>query len=315
MNSYSATYNRLELSKIREIFEKDGAIFEQKPYMEFQARGENYVASYYCKGKFLIQGAKTQRILELLGISGAVLADCTNNANFSVDKSQKSAQINTQTTLMGTGTQIKYPHIGTDESGKGDFFGPLCTAGVYMTEEQAKKFSEMGVCDSKKLTDEKIEKLAIVLKNEVKYDVVTINPKKYNELYNNFKNLNKLLAWAHATVIENLISKTDAKTALCDQFGSERFILNALKTQGKQIELLQMPKAEQDTAVAAASILARNEFVKNIEKMGKKYGFKFPKGASNLVENCAKNFIEKNSIKELENVCKTHFITYKKVTK
>ena len=113
------------------------------------------------------------------------------------------------------------PHIGIDESGKGDFFGPLCIAGVYVNAEQFAQLQKMGVKDSKSLGDNSIKKIALQIKGCCLYHIVRINPVKYNEIYAGFKNLNKLLAWGYATAIEKLIEKTECHEVIIDQFADE----------------------------------------------------------------------------------------------
>ena len=289
MNSYGAKFKKEDEKKLREIFEFENSTFSTPQYMLFQARGDGFVASFYQSGKFLIQGKNTQKIVEKY---------------FEKNPEPKSENK----------TKIPYPHIGVDESGKGDFFGPLVIAGAYLTQENAKELIELGVCDSKKLTDKKILELEEKIKAKCIYNVVIINPKKYNEMYANFKNLNKLLAWGHATALENILNKTDAKTAISDQFASsENVIKSALKEKGKNINLIQMPKAEADTAVAAASVLARAEFVKRISKLSYEYETNLKKGCNSEVLEQAKKIAEKFGKEELKNIAKTHFKTYESV--
>lgn len=204
-------------------------------------------------------------------------------------------------------------HIGTDESGKGDFFGPLVIAGVMVDEKAAKIFLDAGIKDSKKVTDKKILTLEPLIKENSVYSVIAISNPKYNELYGKIKNLNRLLAWGHARVIENILTEQTCEYVLSDQFGDESLIKSALMEKGKTVRLEQMHRAESDIAVAAASILARAEFVHRIQKMETAFGVKFPKGCAPQVKVSAKEFIEKYGKDRLFEVCKTHFKTYKEV--
>ena len=288
MNTYSSKFDIADVPGYKEIFQKEGASFSTAQYMIFQARGDGYTASFYKSGKFVIQGKNTDKILEKYFSMPSKKQDCL--------------------------LDVPYPHIGIDESGKGDFFGPLVIAGVYLDEAGAKKLQEAGVCDSKKLTDKKILELEAEIKNIAVFDIITINPKKYNELYSSFRNLNRLLAWGHSSVLENLLKKTDAKVAISDKFASsENVILSALKEKGKTIKLIQQTKAEADTAVAAASVLARAEFVKRISFISSQYEINLPKGASDTVLNQAKKFSARYGREELKNVAKIHFKTYESV--
>lgn len=288
MNTYSSKFDIADVPGYKEIFQKEGASFSTAQYMIFQARGDGYTASFYKSGKFVIQGKNTDKILEKYFSMPSKKQDCL--------------------------LDVPYPHIGIDESGKGDFFGPLVIAGAYLDEAGAKKLQKLGVCDSKKLTDKKILELEAEIKNIAVFDVITINPKKYNELYSSFRNLNRLLAWGHSSVLENLLKKTDAKVAISDKFASsENVILSALKEKGKTIKLIQQTKAEADTAVAAASVLARAEFIKRISFISSQYEINLPKGASDTVLNQAKKFSERYGREELKNVAKIHFKTYESV--
>ncbi len=204
-------------------------------------------------------------------------------------------------------------HIGTDESGKGDFFGPLVIAGVMADEKAAQIFLEAGIKDSKKITDKKILTLEPIIKKHSIYSVVPISNSKYNELYANIKNLNKLLAWGHARVIENVLEQETCEYALSDKFGDESLIKSALMKKGQSIRLEQMVRAESDVAVAAASVLARAAFVHKMQEMEDKYGLKFPKGCAAQVKDTAREFIDKFGKDRLHEVCKTHFKTYNEV--
>ena len=204
-------------------------------------------------------------------------------------------------------------HIGTDESGKGDFFGPLVIAGVMADEKTAQLFLKLGIKDSKKLSDKKMLVLADEIKKNAPYSVIAISNPKYNQLYSNIKNLNKLLAWGHARAIENILETNSCEYALSDKFGDESLIKSALMKNGRSIKLEQMCKAESDIAVAAASVLARAVFVQKMKLMEEKYAMSFPKGCSSLVKDAAKIFVTKYGTDNLADICKTHFRTYSEI--
>ena len=291
MATYSKTIDKSLFIHYRDLLKNENCVFSIPQYTVFKAKAHDWEITFYQSGKVVVQGKDINYIVQKYFEKGFL--DSSN--------------------LAQEGEIGPYPHIGIDESGKGDFFGPLVVAGCYLTEENAKKLKEEGAMDSKKLDDKKILALSDIIKENSVYDVVVIGNKKYNEIYSKFKNLNRLLAWGHATVLENLLSKTDCRMGISDKFGDERFILNALKEKGKQIELIQRPKAEADTAVACASILARAEFVKRISKISSDYEMDFPKGAGENVLIQGKKFIEKYGKNELVNVSKTHFKTYQDV--
>lgn len=199
--------------------------------------------------------------------------------------------------------------IGTDESGKGDYFGPLVIAGVYGNKDTISKLAEIGAVDSKKLSDKAINEKALLIKQLCPYSVVVIGNEKYNELYKKIHNLNRMLAWGHARVIENMLQKVECPNALSDQFGDESLIKSALMEKGRTINLSQRPRAEENVVVAAASILARDEFVKRIESIGKEYNMTFPKGVSSGTLDCAREFVDAYGAGALCKVAKLHFRT------
>jgi ribonuclease HIII len=200
-------------------------------------------------------------------------------------------------------------HIGTDESGKGDYFGPLVIAGFYCPEGQENVLRELGVRDSKTISDKRCRDIAETLQRGYLHAVVAIGPARYNELYEKFRNLNKLLAWGHARVIENILERVDCRQVVTDQFGDERFVRTALLTRGKTVTLVQRTKAESDPAVAAASILARAEFLKRLSFEGRDWGMVFPKGASAAVDAAAVEFVRLHGRESLGKVAKIHFKT------
>jgi ribonuclease HIII len=200
-------------------------------------------------------------------------------------------------------------HIGTDESGKGDYFGPLVIAGVFLPEEQEPVLKELGVRDSKRTSDNRVRELAEVLKKGYKHSVVSIGPERYNELYAALRNLNRILAWGHSRVIENILEQVPCRLAVTDQFGDKAYVLSALMKKGQHIELIQKPRAEEDLAVAAASLLARAEFLKRLHFLSRECGLEIPKGASHLVEEAGLKLVQKHGPQVLDRVAKKHFKT------
>jgi ribonuclease HIII len=199
--------------------------------------------------------------------------------------------------------------IGIDESGKGDYFGPLVIAAVYVTPEDQAGLALMQVRDSKKIADGRILELAPEIRQVCKHTIVAIGPQRYNELYEKIRNLNRLLAWGHARALENLLEQVDCGLAISDQFGDERFILHALLEKGKKITLIQQPKAEANLAVAAASILARAEFLMRLKRLSDEIGTSLPKGASHMVELAGRMILKKHGPEKLKLVAKMHFKT------
>jgi ribonuclease HIII len=209
--------------------------------------------------------------------------------------------------------QPDWPIIGVDESGKGDFFGPLVIAGALVEEDQLPFLAELGVRDSKTIADGKIITIAGRLRERLPCEVVVIGPEKYNELYSRIRNLNKLLGWGHARVIENLLAKRPANAAISDKFGHDRFIIDNLQKEGKKIELIQMVRGEAHPAVAAASILARAEFLRRMDEMSERFGVEFPRGASSTVDAVGRRLISSKGTDILARVAKLHFKNFNKI--
>lgn len=208
-----------------------------------------------------------------------------------------------------------YPYIGTDESGKGDYFGPLVIAGVFINPQEGNVLKALGIRDSKELSDQQIRALASEIRSikEIIYDIVLISPEKYNQLYEKMGNLNRLMGWAHSRVIENLLDKCDVNEAISDKFGNEKIILEALQTKGQQISLKQITKAEKFMAVAAASIIARNSVIEWFDNQSKKLKIKILKGSSEEVEKIAKKILDNYGEETLNKMVKLHFKTSKKI--
>ena len=202
-------------------------------------------------------------------------------------------------------------HIGVDESGKGDFFGPLVIAACYVGPEHLAKLE--GVRDSKSLTDKRALALSVAIKNACPHVVISIGPAKYNELYEKIRNLNKLLEWGHARAIEDLLGKVSAKKVISDQFANPAGLKRRLFEKGRQVELVSVVRAEADIAVAAASVLARAEFLRRLESLGRDLGCTLPKGASTPVLDAARSIVRTQGVDALKSVCKVHFKTFGQV--
>ncbi|MBP1928941.1 ribonuclease HIII [Methanolinea mesophila] len=215
--------------------------------------------------------------------------------------------------------KLGYPIIGTDESGKGDYFGPLVAAGVLVEEDTANDLISVGVKDSKLLNDSSVMRISLKIQEicKGKFAIIEISPEKYNDLYEQFrredKNLNALLAWGHAKAIEEILILNKCSRAVSDQFADEKYILSKLQERGKLIELIQMPKAEKNIAVAAASILARDRYLEKLKKLSNEFKINLPKGASHNVIDVGKTFIEHYGEEKLRKVAKLHFKTTKEI--
>lgn len=296
MNIFSQTLPINKQEEIKNfILQNFDATLNLKQYAFWEIKSKDFTVTFYNSGKFVIQGKNIEPLFDRL-----------NNNFTEIQETGKVKKTSKETNMP----ILTLPYIGTDESGKGDFFGPLVVAGVLINEKNCTIFKELGIKDSKTLKDEQILKMAYDIRKHSVVSVVVITNSKYNELYVKFRNLNKLLAWGHARVIENILEKEHCEYALSDKFGDESLILNALMARGQKINLEQRIKAESDIAVAAASVLARATFVQRMLDLESFYGCKFPKGCNDGVKAAAKEFIKQFGKNRLIEVCKAHFKTY-----
>lgn len=199
--------------------------------------------------------------------------------------------------------------IGTDESGKGDYFGPLVVAGVIVRPGQEEELVRIGVRDSKLVADARARALASAIRERTLCEVVVIGPVRYNQMYARIGNMNRILAWAHARVIENLLLRMPCDEAISDQFGDRHFLEEALMRKGKSVRLVQKPRAESEPPVAAASIVARAEFLRRLASLSRQFRVNLPKGAGKEVIEAAVAFVGAHGKEALAQVAKLHFKT------
>ncbi len=207
----------------------------------------------------------------------------------------------------------EYPVAGTDEAGKGDYFGPLVCVACRFDKTTIDSLEHLGIRDSKKISDSRIRLIAAELKKKIPYSIVAIGPRRYNELHAELKNLNRLLAWCHARAIENLLAKADCASIITDKFGDESLVIGALMKLGRQVKLIQRTGAERFPAVAAASIIARDEFIARMEELSRRFSIEFPFGAGAPVDDAIRRFAAKFGEDQLVEVAKVHFRNTRKV--
>lgn len=205
--------------------------------------------------------------------------------------------------------------IGVDESGKGDFFGPLVVASFYAEKSDESRLVELGVRDGKLIADKKLTEIADILKYSYPFEIKIYNPLDYNRTHKKIKNLNKMLAEGHAHVIKNLMKENQAEVAISDKFGKTELIENELKKISCDIDLYQIVKGERIIQVAAASIIARAVYLGEMAKLSNKIGVILPRGASAQVDVIGKKIADKYGMKIFEKISKTHFKNYKRIIK
>ena len=202
--------------------------------------------------------------------------------------------------------------IGIDESGKGDFFGPLVIAAFAADNSREDELRKLGVRDSKTMTPNRIMSIADTLQKNFVHSVVVVGPEKYNQLYKKIRNLNRLLGWGHARAIENVLMECDADLAISDKFADTHVIENSLMEKSKNLPLQQLVRGESVIQVAAASVIARATFVKQLAQLSGKYGVELPKGAAAQVDAVGRELVRKYGPDVLTQVAKTHFKNYQR---
>jgi len=295
LNSYTIVLNATQVDMLRRLLEEQGFEFSDRPYTLFFARKNKLSVAVYEKGpKLLLQGRGIEDF-----VSFELEPKILGEARLGYEEVHTPEMFD--------------PHFGIDESGKGDFFGPLVIAGVFTDRAVARALIDGGIQDSKRIgSDARIHELAKTIRQTtgVVFDVVLIGPERYNDLYEKFANLNSLLGWGHARVIENLLEKKpDCVRALSDKFADASVIERALLQHGQQIRLEQRTKAESDIAVAAASILARETFIDWLERAGKRLGLPLGRGVSTPIKETARRIVEQAGPSALRQFAKVHFRT------
>ena len=299
ITSYVTTLSPEQVSQLEALLRDRGWTFSTQPYAYWKAVGNKVNAVAYHSGKLTVQGGETADFVTFV-----LEPEILHTFEFG------------QEALLPP--EPMSFHGGIDESGKGDFFGPLVVAGVCVGPENGPRLREAGVCDSKLVkSSRRIIELAGTIRRLAPeaWSVLVLPPETYNRLYGKFGNLNRMLAWGHARVIENLLEKVpDCPRCLSDQFGDPRLIQRALLTRGRSIQLDQEVRAERDVAVAAASILAREQFLKTMARLGSELGQELPRGAGAEVRRVAEELVRRLGAERLGHYVKTHFKTYAEIT-
>jgi ribonuclease HIII len=294
-NLHTCPISPEQAAKLRIILQDRGWKFEPRPYTLYYAQKDRLTVAVYEKGpKIVVQGKGTEEFIEFI-LEPEILGQAKLGYEEIVNP------------------EMYEPHFGVDESGKGDFFGPLVIAGVFTDKEIARSLKDAGIQDSKRIgSDRRIRELAQIIRSTrgATASVVAIGPEKYNQLYEKFGNLNRLLAWGHARIIENLLEvRPDCPRALSDQFANPKLIERALMEKGRGIKLEQRTKAESDPAVAAASILARERFIDWLRDGQSKFGCELQRGVNAAVKQTASALVAAQGPQILRQVAKTHFKT------
>jgi len=275
----TVTLTPKEIEELRARLEARGFEFRTLAYAHFQARGPGVVVSAYRSGKVVVQGAAAA------GVLGEVPAP----------------------KLLGA-------VVGSDESGKGDYFGPLTVAAVVVKPGQETALRDAGVRDSKEMSDGTVLRAAVAVRR-LPHAVRVLMPPEYNARHDAEGNVALFLATLHAEAVAEALRGAEATRVVIDQFTFAERLEDALKRAGVRLPVEIRPRAEDNPAVAAASVLARAEFLLGLKELGNEHGVELPKGAGPPVEAVARRLYQEGGRGALEAVAKIHFKTTTKVTR
>lgn len=278
------------LERLRNQLEERGFLIDHAPHAHFKAQKEGVFCTLYTSGKLVVQGKESASFIEFY-----LEPEILHNTIHSSEK-----------------LFPQIPLIGSDEAGKGDFFGPLCIASCFADLSGLEQLKKWGVRDSKELSDTAVLLLAEKLQR-VPHHLIILWPERYNALYEKCHNLNQLLAWAHANAILQLHAKTGATEALVDQFSKRPLVTELVQVKNQAICVRELCAAETlHPAVAAASILARAAFLLGLKRLGNDLETPLPKGAGIKTLEVGKMLLKRGK-PVLESVCKQHFKNFTQI--
>lgn len=279
-------YEPGRLEEIRVLVRQGGFRTEPRPEALLFAARPGVSLTAYATGKLLLTGPQAEEYAGVLRGRGVVDAEA-------------------QPELAAFAA-----HAGSDESGKGDYFGPLCVATVHVPDpETARLLVGKGIRDSKLVGSEAVGPLAALVRHRCPHATVVLMPERYNALYERVRNLNDLLAWAHARAIEDLLAQVETPHVLVDQFAHPSVLQRHLLEAGRRADVRQVVRAESDVAVAAASLVARADFLAGLAQLSTRAGVRLPPGAGAPVVRVAKQLGARGGLPALEAVAKVHFAT------
>ncbi len=300
-----------EIHQLEESLRRDGWVFGKAPYAHWRATRDKNNATAYLSGKTTFQGLEAQAIARHYLPQGQPVP--AKHAGAGGATTTESAAMTPLEQALRKDPEMFTLHAGIDESGKGDFFGPLVIACACTDAESAAKLLDAGVRDSKALaSDREALRLDQFIRETLPghFALVTIGPERLNQLHAQTGNLNRLLAWGHAKALEDLLALVpDCPRAISDQFGKGDLVKRQLQERGRKILLDEHPRAEADIAVAAASILARAAYIKAIDRLSRQAGLKLPKGCGHNVLLCAREFRKLHPAADLPKYAKVFFKT------
>ena len=296
-----------ETKKLMNDFYKDMKRDKTPPYAVFQADTGDTIVTLYESGKAMFQGVSADIEADMWESIGKD----KDNIDYFMDtpkKEEKKEEIV---------LPIDISSVGSDEVGTGDYYGPIVVTASYVNKEDIPFLTELGVKDSKKLSDEQILKIVPKIIKKIKYKTIMLSNKEYNEKYGKDMNMNKIKAVLHNKVLTEMVKDNDYDYIVVDQFEPESSYYNHLSEVPNPLKgITFITKAEDKClSVACSSLISRYIFIKEIDKLGDKYGIFLPKGANYYVEDVGIKLVEKYGLNILKEVSKLNFSNTDRILK
>ncbi len=276
-------------------------------YAIFQADEEDTVVTLYESGKVVFQGVSADVDANYWKETEKIL---TGSYPEEKEKKEKKEEIdNTDYYFISS--------IGSDEVGTGDFFGPIIVTASYVDKSNISFLEELGVRDSKKVTDEKIEKIAPTLMEKIPHYTYILSNEEYNKMQDEGNNMNKIKSILHNRVIMGLLKSNNYSydMVVIDQFTPKRNYYNYLKDESNVFRKITFTTKAEDKclSVGVSSIISRYLFLKEMEKLSKEIGISLPLGASTVVDETGKKIVEKYGKEKLNEIAKLNFKNVEKI--
>lgn len=296
-----------ETKKLMNDFYKDMKRDKTPPYAVFQADTGDTIVTLYESGKAMFQGVSADIEADMWESIGKD----KDNIDYFIDtpkKEEKKEEIV---------LPINISSVGSDEVGTGDYYGPIVVTASYVNKDDISFLTELGVKDSKKLSDEQILKIVPKIIKKIKYKTIMLSNKEYNEKYGKDMNMNKIKAVLHNKVLTEMVKDNDYDYIVVDQFEPESSYYNHLSEVPNPLKgITFITKAEDKClSVACSSLISRYIFIKEIDKLGDKYGIFLPKGANYYVEDVGIKLVEKYGLDVLKEVAKLNFSNTDRILK
>ncbi|MBQ8193299.1 MAG: ribonuclease HIII [Bacilli bacterium] len=296
-----------ETKKLMNDFYKDMKRDKTPPYAIFQADTGDTIVTLYESGKAMFQGVSADIEAGMWVSIGKDKSDIDyfmDTDNKKIEKEEISIP-------------MEISSVGSDEVGTGDYYGPIVVTASYVSKENIPFLTELGVRDSKKLSDEQILKIVPKIIKKIPYKTIMLSNKEYNEKYGKNMNMNKIKAVLHNKVLSEMIMDNDYDYIVVDQFESEKSYYNHLSESTNVVKNITfITKAEDKClSVAVSSLISRYIFVKEMDKLGDKYGIFLPKGANYYVEDIGIKLVEKYGVDILKNIAKLNFSNTDRILK